>query len=390
MKCEICGKVCKNALGLNAHITKIHKITSKDYFVKYLNDGIIPLCVCGNEVKFINLSKGFREYCSIKCLGRSTEVKEKRKQTCRERFGEENQFQNEEVKRKTKETIKLKFGVENVSQSEEVKQKKKKTCFKNNNVENPAQSKEVKEKMKQTCLKNHGAEYFLQTEEGKEKYKQTCQVRFGVNNPMQNEEVKSKNIQITREKFFENLFTTDYLKGRVTPLFTLEEFTGVGYYKKYSWKCNLCGSEFEDHLYSHIPRCLKCFPPLFSGTSLLEKDILLEIRDYLVKKFNKQFKIIENDREVLNGLEIDILIPELNLSIEVNGDYWHGFEEVEERDKEKSNLLIEKGYKHFVIREFEWDQIKDYTIEKLNKLLEIDFETYQENISYFTGFYYGV
>jgi hypothetical protein len=56
------------------------------------------------------------------------------------------------------------------------------------------------------------------------------------------------------------------------------------------------------------------------------------------------------------------------------------------RDIKKAKLMIKKGFKHFVIREFEWNQIRDYTFEKLEKILEIDFETYLENKSYFTGF----
>ena len=46
----------------------------------------------------------------------------------------------------------------------------------------------------------------------------------------------------------------------------------------------------------------------------------MEIRDFL-KSYNIEF--IEKDRKVLNGKELDIWIPSLNLAIEHNGLYWH-------------------------------------------------------------------
>ena len=47
-----------------------------------------------------------------------------------------------------------------------------------------------------------------------------------------------------------------------------------GYYdKKYKWKCLQCGNEFEDHIYSHIPRCLKC-SPFLSGKSNEEQELV--------------------------------------------------------------------------------------------------------------------
>jgi very-short-patch-repair endonuclease len=122
------------------------------------------------------------------------------------------------------------------------------------------------------------------------------------------------------------------------------------------------------------------------GQSYLEKEILDEIKELLFNKFNKQFKISENNRYMIAPLEIDILIPELKLSIEVNGDYWQSLPGAVERDQKKCKLIPGMGFKHFIIKEYEWNDDKQFVLNKLNTLLEMDFETYSENIFYFTGF----
>jgi hypothetical protein len=386
IECKICGKECKNNIGLSVHLRYNHEISSKDYFVKYLNGGVTPVCYCGKETGFLDMRRGFKQFCSNKCSTNSKETKEKRKQTCKKRFGTEHPLQNKKSREKYKQTCLERFGEENPSKAKKVKQKKIETCRKNYNKENPSQVTEIKEKKKQTCLKNHGAEYFLQTEEGREKYKQTCQEIYGTDSPMQNEEVQEKMQKTRKKNYLGDLVTIGRLKDKIELLINIDEYNGVDHYNKYLCKCVVCGTEFKDNIDNgRIPRCPTCFP--WNGTSILEKQIAEEIQDYLLNKFGKLIYIKRNDRKILNGKEIDILIPELQISIEVNGDYWHGSEKMEKQDIKKAKRLIKKGYKHFVIREFEWNQIRDYTFEKLEKILEINFETYQENQSYFTGFY---
>lgn len=71
-----------------------------------------------------------------------------------------------------------------------------------------------------------------------------------------------------------------------------------------------------------------------SQYSLVEK----EVADY-VKSLG--FDTALNDRTVLGGKEIDILIPEKNLGIEVNGLYWHSYSPTLEK-KENRNQHANK------------------------------------------------
>lgn len=118
--------------------------------------------------------------------------KEKKKKTCKEKFGVEFISQSEEVKEKRKQTCREKYGVDFASQSEEVREKTKQTCQEKYGVDFSWQSTPTKEKIKQTNLVKFGVEYPLQCEEVKEKVKQTCQEIYGVDNPFQSQKIKDK------------------------------------------------------------------------------------------------------------------------------------------------------------------------------------------------------
>jgi hypothetical protein len=507
IECKICGREFKNYGGLSTHIKKAHEISSKDYFIQYLNNNIHPVCYCGEKTNFINLRKGFRKFCCSSCSTKSEETQEKLQKTmvavhgvkhalqskkfkdkCKKtsfkRFGTENPAGCKEVRDKMKETCLERFGEDSYSKTKEFRKKYKQTCQKRFGTENPSQSEEVQEKRKQTCLERFGEDSYSKTKEFLEKCKQTCQERFGTDNPSQNKEVQEE-IKKTRlkqdtekaKKLFSDLgfeiigkykdrkYLTTFrckscnfefeeipfnLSGRdhkcpncdpfIRPesSLKLEEvrekirqtniknigvgnpfeskeiqkrafeikfktlvenavnlFLGMGFeivseYKgaRYltTFKCNNCNFNFIEkpfNLHQRIHKCPVCDPFV---RSRLESEIAEKIQTHLFKKFNKQFNILRNDRTIIEPLEIDIFFPELKLSIEVNGDYWHSSEKVIETDKKKVGLIITKGFKHFVIKESDWKINKQSILQKLDNLLKLDYKIYQENQSVFTGF----
>jgi len=367
IECKICGKECKSYISLTMHILKLHNILIENYYLKYI--GKQGYCECGKSTKFITITTGFHKFCSKKCSANSKETRNKYKTSCLD-----------------------KFGYDNPSKNKKIKYNKIKTCLKNHGTKYPSQDKKVKEKTKQTCIKIYGTNHPLQNKKILNKLKETNLKKQGVEFSFQNINTIEKIQEQKRISYYNNFFTSYKFKNKIIPLFNLEEYLGT-YNSKinkpiyYLWKCTKCGNIFEDHLHSHIPTCLNCYPLLFEGISNLEKEIRKEINKFLIKKFNKQFKVRFNDRTILKPYEIDILIPELNLSIEVNGDYWHSFKETKERDKWKCETLIEKGYKHFIIKEREWNKNKNLILEKFNNLLEIDYEKYLESKSYFLEVY---
>jgi endogenous inhibitor of DNA gyrase (YacG/DUF329 family) len=68
VKCKICHQEFNNLMGLVIHITRIHKISHKDYAIKYQNiseNSGFCLC-CGKKTTFLAFY-GYRQYCSRKC-----------------------------------------------------------------------------------------------------------------------------------------------------------------------------------------------------------------------------------------------------------------------------------------------------------------------------------
>ena len=64
-----------------------------------------------------------------------------------------------------------------------------------------------------------------------------------------------------------------------------------------------------------------------------------------------------NNREILNGKEIDLYYPELDLGIEFNGNYWHSDLKKKESKyhQEKTLIAISKGIRLIHIFEYEWN-----------------------------------
>ena len=104
----------------------------------------------------------------------------KMKQTCLERHGVENVFQDTA---KVKQSYIDKWGVENPSQVPEIKEKKKQTSMKHWGADHPWKSDIVRAKIRQTMLKKFGAEYPMQSEIFRktilEKAKQTNLSKYG-------------------------------------------------------------------------------------------------------------------------------------------------------------------------------------------------------------------
>ena len=66
----------------------------------------------------------------------------------------------------------------------------------------------------------------------------------------------------------------------------------------------------------------------------------MELRKYIIDNY-PQLKIIPNDRTILEGKEINILLPDLNIGFEYDGIHWH--KDSEQYDKEKDDLAWNKG-----------------------------------------------
>lgn len=289
--CKICGKEVKN---VSIHIAKSHGIHPKDYydmFFKKENDGICH--VCGKPTNFRTLDIGYYRYCSSACGQRSSEVKEKKIQTCLERYGVENSFKSIESREKAKITKLERYGDENYNNREKCRQtfnskteeekllivkkskqtllekygsenyvnteKYKQTCLERYGVENAFQSEEKKNKIKKTCMERYGVEYYAQSSDMKEKSKNSFLKRYGVDHSFKSGDVKIKREKTWLDKYgVDNPFKAEEVKDKIKK--TCVERYGVEYYfqspdaaskrkSKYTYNGEVFDSSWELYFY---------------------------------------------------------------------------------------------------------------------------------------------
>lgn len=107
--------------------------------------------------------------------------------------------------------------------------------------------------------------------------------------------------------------------------------------------------EFKQIARNHLfgQGCPKCF----SEKSKVEKEILEYIKTLIQDK-----QVIENDRSVLNGKEIDIYLPDYQIGFEINGLIWHSekFQDNKNQHLEKNIECSKKGIHLIHIFEDDW------------------------------------
>ena len=111
--------------------------------------------------------------------------------------------------------------------------------------------------------------------------------------------------------------------------------------------------------------CYKC--------SNLESKKENEIFDFLQKNGNN---VIQNDRKILNGKELDIFLPSKHIAIEYNGLRWHS-EKFGRNKWYHLNKILEcnnKGIKLLQIFEDEYIEHKDIVLNKISHILGIQQE----------------
>nr|DAF95480.1 MAG TPA: endonuclease-like protein [Myoviridae sp. ctCo31] len=74
----------------------------------------------------------------------------------------------------------------------------------------------------------------------------------------------------------------------------------------------------------------------------------------------------------MNGLELDFYIPEKNLAIEFNGDYWHStsIDDDINQQLKKTNLCEQQGIHLIHIWEHEWLNNQEFIKELLKLYIE--------------------
>lgn len=243
---------------------------------------------------------------------------------------------------KIKKTKLVRYGSETYNNSEQM-QRTKLVKYGDANYHNI-------EQMKRTNLSRYGVEFYSSSDECKSKVRQTCLEKFGYSSYLGTPDCIQKTIEFNLHTYGVAYSTqSDAIKAKTK---------------------NTCLEKYgTTYPVGHFSR----------ARSYLEDEILVVLQQLGIS-------YMTNNRTVLSGKEIDILLFELNKCIEIQGTYWHCdprfyagdyFHKVKSMyakdiwayDNDKKRLIETKGYKYHVIWEYDWKNDNATAIQKLKEFI---------------------
>lgn len=356
-----------------------------------------PKCICGKDLVYVKPNVGYKITCGDKvCI--DTIAVEKRSKTNKKRYGGKTPMSSPKVREKVKQTIKEKYGVDSVfdidgvkektiktnidkygtewsSQSEVIKEKSKNNLLDKWGVDCTQKLDFVKDKTKKTNLDKYGSEEFFGAKINREKIKSTWDNKYG-GHPLRSDKVKNKIVKTTLEKWgVTHVSKTKLVKDKISKALTKRwlEFMSIddknfirkdedGYYILF---CEETGKEYKINpvTYNRRKRNGEVISTYLNPINKSYSKGETELFDYINSIYDGE--ILKNNREILGGYELDIVIPELKLAFEYNGMYWHSEENKPKKYHQNKFLKCgEVGYRLIQIWEDEWQnenkKIKSY------------------------------
>lgn len=250
--------------------------------------------------------------------------------------------------------------------------KSEKTSLIRYGVRSPMQNVKVRNKMKETLNHRYGVDYYSQTDDWIEKYKKTSLSKYNVDNPSKLNSIKNQIRDKNRHLMTDKFKCESKLKKERRTHIRYDKLLPDGYislkYKnsEFTLKHTGCDREFKiakSLLYNRIKQkvilCLKCNPIQIQFSSFE-----LEVRMF-IKELDIDFEV--NNRDILNGRELDIYLPKFNFAIECNGIYWHS-EIFKSREYHYSKTLEcrDNNIELFHIWEDDWRN-REYIIKSMIK-----------------------
>lgn len=265
----------------------------------------IPKCLCGKNRKYH--CWGYRPTCASKvCI--NIEREKSKKEYCLENYGVEYVTQLNSMKEKSKKTILKKYGVDNVTKSPEIIKKRKENNKKKWGVEDPISLNIIRSKKTSD------------SQRGLEKIQQGLPNGYSI---------------IESDKFY-------YYRISCNNGHTFEISKSVLYLRKKN----------------NIEICNQCNTSIGSNGEQ-------EVFDYISSIYIGE--ISRSNRKLISPYEIDIVLPDLKICIEFNGDYWHSININNDPNYHLNKTLLcsRIGYDLLQIRENDWNLNKDEIKRKL-------------------------
>jgi len=259
--------------------------------------------------------------------------------TNNERYGENSASKLDKTKKKQEKTNLIKYGCKSPLQNKKIQQKYKKTMVEKYGVEYPIQNTNIKETIKETNLERYGYDNPMKNTIIHNKMKNTMLMKYGYDNPMKDKSQidkinKTKSINLIKK--FPSIINVDYDKK------TLTMVCDNGHNHIFKIDINV----FQNRKSINTIICNICNNGVSSGLEI-------QLTNFIKKNYKEE--IVENDRKILNGKELDIYLPRLKLAFEFNGVYWHNeLHKPNDYHNIKTNLCLEKDIQLIHIYEDDW------------------------------------
>ncbi len=211
--------------------------------------------------------------------------------------------------------------------------------------------------LEENNIKKYGTKNVFSTDNCKNKIKETNNKKYGVDYYLQTNEARSQRqttqfieAKETLKNKLNNFSSFNIIDSLIRP----KDEKGHYHFAKVECKCLKCGNTYFTNI-RRAQRCNICYPEdWLNGTSKLEKSIV----EYIKQIYSGT--ILENDRIAILPKELDIYLPEKNLAIEIDGDRWHGcnnislFRDCLNKAGEKQALCNQRGIRLITIKECDY------------------------------------
>ncbi len=312
--------------------------TTSDYATKNIMESVYiilngkqPICEFNNPRQFNTFELGYRKGCILgnKCKCVSNLRMKSLKITLNDKYGVDNANDIPGVLEKRQTTMMERYGVLFASQSESVKEK----CRITVNNKSIDDITKTKQKRKNTFIERFGVEHHMQLQSQQDKVFATNMKKYNAKVPMQNSSIrnKAKETYAIKSKLDKELIiakTKNTLNERVMTASRIgipaDILTIIDDKAKLSKVItDKTRKEIVELLNIGI-HTLYLYAKKYDIQDLFRKDTSSgpenEINEY-IKSMGFTTEI--GNRTILNGKEIDIFIPELNIAVEYGGLYYH-------------------------------------------------------------------
>ena len=315
-------------------------------------------CGCGLNVKSenVNFLPGHHN--------RSSEVKQKKKDSLLKKYGFDNPSKVKSIQDKKIETSILNHGTSSPNQAESVKQKKIDSSRIHYGVDHPHMIKEIRSKVKRTMKERFGVEFSFQSEELLEKSRLTSLKNWGTDHPMESNKVKEIHKQSMLFKYgVENSSQLESTKEKKKE--TARKHFGTDHFSKTIEGRAICREAAINFIETQR----------LNGESLMprigynERPCILELKKHSKFLIDTEYKIL--------GCFPDGYIKELNLIIEFDEQH-HKYTYQKKIDRNKDDAYLSKGLYIYRITTDMWKNKEEtiqnfiYITEELAKIIGLE------------------